>query len=68
VPVLEHSVFHLICEVSDVFADGDHSLFLAAPVAGSLGTDFEPLVYVEREYRRPGDCGRTRMSGEGEAA
>lgn len=53
VPLIADSVCHLICDVAQVMTGGDHVILLGTPIKGAT-VEGEPLLYLDRGFRRPG--------------
>ncbi len=50
-PILPGTLGHVDCEVREIFAAGDHDIFLGEIVAGELA-EGEPLLYYQGGYRQ----------------
>ncbi len=51
-PFIEGGLVFLDCRVVSTFAASTHTLFIGEVVASQLGKDDQPLVYLDRMYRR----------------
>jgi flavin reductase (DIM6/NTAB) family NADH-FMN oxidoreductase RutF len=55
VPLLVEAVCHLVCDVADVMQGGDHVVILGAPTSGAFALGGDPLLYLDRTFRQPGE-------------
>lgn len=51
-PLLEGSLAHIECAVTDRFDAGDHTIFIGAVLDGRVLSDAPPLVFYQAAYRR----------------
>lgn len=51
-PVLEGSLAHIECAVSDHFETGDHTIFIGAVLDGRVLREAPPLLFYQGTYRR----------------
>ena|SRR5215813_11554256 len=56
VPFIEGAVGHVECKVVARHEGGDHAIYLAEVVAGSISDDDEPLLFFRGKYHRLGDA------------
>jgi flavin reductase (DIM6/NTAB) family NADH-FMN oxidoreductase RutF len=57
-PRVRGALYHLGCEAVATHVHGDHTLIVGGPLRSHAGrpADAEPLVYVDRAFRRVGDA------------
>jgi flavin reductase (DIM6/NTAB) family NADH-FMN oxidoreductase RutF len=51
-PFLDGGLVYLDCRVVTTFEAGTHTLFIGEVLASQLGRDVQPLIYLDRMYRR----------------
>jgi flavin reductase (DIM6/NTAB) family NADH-FMN oxidoreductase RutF len=54
--VLDGCLAFLECRVSERYEGGDHTLFVAEVLGGSLESDAEPLIFYQARYRSLADA------------
>jgi flavin reductase (DIM6/NTAB) family NADH-FMN oxidoreductase RutF len=51
-PFLDGGLVYLDCRVVTTFEASTHTLFIGEVLASQLGRDLQPLIYLDRMYRR----------------
>jgi flavin reductase (DIM6/NTAB) family NADH-FMN oxidoreductase RutF len=51
-PFIEGGIVFFDCRVVSTFAASTHTLFIGEVIASQLGIDDQPLIYLDRMYRR----------------
>jgi flavin reductase (DIM6/NTAB) family NADH-FMN oxidoreductase RutF len=55
-PRVRGALYHLGCEAVATHVHGDHTLVVGGPQRAHPGAGSDPLVYVDRAFRRVGDA------------
>jgi flavin reductase (DIM6/NTAB) family NADH-FMN oxidoreductase RutF len=60
VPLLEHCMTAVVCEVRELIECGDHNLVVGAPLWHCMSTQDDPLLFYQSTFRRLAEPEGTR--------